>query len=358
MHDHNITPSEFEKVINFLLNAQVPPEFFRSNLLLMLEKHFDYSVSTLWLIDRHDLCDPISYNVDRRIIRSYQDYYYKFDPFHPIYVNDRLLMEKPVLTMEDIALTEYPSKDMSANPYFSYLSDEYSLTQEIILSFNVGKQQYGSAALFTRHSSDTNRMLFINCLNMITPFVAQMLYQSLQMLDLKFKTDTLESVVCNMDDGIIMFDRDGNVLYYNTQVLRFCQDITGRGISPDTLHGFACAFLPMVCDGGSRVELPEFAEGYRAVVVHSHEQGRHVYSACISPRQAESHSLLAMPDCLSSREREIVRLILQGKTNSEIASQLYISVPTVKTHISNIFQKTGVSNRTSLLSKLLTPNSH
>jgi len=39
MHDHNITPSEFEKVINFLRNAQVPPEFFRSNLLLMLEKH-------------------------------------------------------------------------------------------------------------------------------------------------------------------------------------------------------------------------------------------------------------------------------------------------------------------------------
>lgn len=243
MYDHNVTQSEFEKVIDFLRSTQVPPEFFRSNLLLMLEKHFDYSVSSLWLVGSHSLYDPISYNVDRRIIRSYQDYYYKFDPFHPIYMKNRRLMEKPVLTMDDIALTDYPSKDMSSNPYFSYLSDEYSLTQDIILSFNVGRQQYGSAALFTKHSNDANRMLFINCLNIITPFIAQMLCQSLQMLDLKFKTETLESVVCSMDDGIIMFDGTGSVLYYNTQLLRFCQDITG-GIYPPThcasLHVHFC----------------------------------------------------------------------------------------------------------------------
>ena len=334
MYDHNVTQSEFEKVIDFLRSTQVPPEFFRSNLLLMLEKHFDYSVSSLWLVGSHSLYDPISYNVDRRIIRSYQDYYYKFDPFHPIYMKNRRLMEKPVLTMDDIALTEY------------------SLTQDIILSFNVGRQQYGSAALFTKHSNDANRMLFINCLNIITPFIAQMLCQSLQMLDLKFKTETLESVVCSMDDGIIMFDGTGSVLYYNTQLLRFCQDITGRDISADTLREFACSFLPLACGAGDRVELPEFSEGYRAVIVHSQEQGRHVYTVRISPRQTEARSALALPASLSPREREIVSLISQGKTNSEIASLLYISVPTVKTHISNIFQKTGVSNRTSLLNRL------
>ena len=68
MYDHNVTQSEFEKVIDFLRSTQVPPEFFRSNLLLMLEKHFDYSVSSLWLVGSHSLYDPISYNVDRRII--------------------------------------------------------------------------------------------------------------------------------------------------------------------------------------------------------------------------------------------------------------------------------------------------
>lgn len=55
MYDHNVTQSEFEKVIDFLRSTQVPPEFFRSNLLLMLEKHFDYSVSSLWLVGSHSL---------------------------------------------------------------------------------------------------------------------------------------------------------------------------------------------------------------------------------------------------------------------------------------------------------------
>lgn len=127
------------------------------------------------------------------------------------------------------------------------------------------------------------------------------------MLDLKFKTETLESVVCSMDDGIIMFDGTGSVLYYNTQLLRFCQDITGRDISADTLREFACSFLPLACGAGDRVELPEFSEGYRAVIVHSQEQGRHVYTVRISPRQTEARSALALP---ASSRRVSVRSYL------------------------------------------------
>lgn len=48
---------------------------------------------------------------------------------------------------------------------------------------------------------------------------------------------------------------------------------------------------------------------------------------------------------LSSRESEILELLAQGKSNKEIASDLVISVNTVKVHISNIFQKLGISSR-------------
>jgi DNA-binding CsgD family transcriptional regulator len=51
---------------------------------------------------------------------------------------------------------------------------------------------------------------------------------------------------------------------------------------------------------------------------------------------------------ISHREKEIILLICQGKTNKEIEKALFISVPTVKDHISNIFRKTGVSNRVQL----------
>jgi DNA-binding CsgD family transcriptional regulator len=51
---------------------------------------------------------------------------------------------------------------------------------------------------------------------------------------------------------------------------------------------------------------------------------------------------------ITPREREIVRLICNGKKNREIADELFISLQTVKDHAYRIFRKTGVSNRVQL----------
>ncbi|HJH13419.1 MAG TPA: response regulator transcription factor [Brevibacterium ravenspurgense] len=50
---------------------------------------------------------------------------------------------------------------------------------------------------------------------------------------------------------------------------------------------------------------------------------------------------------LSERETEIVRLLAAGRTNSDIAGELFISLATVKTHVSRIFDKLDVDNRTA-----------
>ncbi len=54
------------------------------------------------------------------------------------------------------------------------------------------------------------------------------------------------------------------------------------------------------------------------------------------------------PDELTARELEVVRLVALGKSNQEIASALFISDKTVKTHISNILAKLGLQDRTQL----------
>ena len=51
------------------------------------------------------------------------------------------------------------------------------------------------------------------------------------------------------------------------------------------------------------------------------------------------------PDGLTEREVEVMRLIARGMTNQEIGYKLGISVKTVATHVSHIFEKTGVANR-------------
>ncbi|MGO0122111.1 response regulator [Desulfothermobacter acidiphilus] len=49
---------------------------------------------------------------------------------------------------------------------------------------------------------------------------------------------------------------------------------------------------------------------------------------------------------LTPREREILRLLASGLSNREIARQLYLSEKTVKNHLTSVFQKIGVSDRT------------
>jgi two-component system response regulator NreC len=55
------------------------------------------------------------------------------------------------------------------------------------------------------------------------------------------------------------------------------------------------------------------------------------------------------PDDLSEREVEVLKLIALGHTNSEIATQLYLSVRTVESHRAHIQQKTGRTTRADLV---------
>lgn len=71
------------------------------------------------------------------------------------------------------------------------------------------------------------------------------------------------------------------------------------------------------------------------------KQARPAAVAVVEPEQA----------LLSSREREIVQLMSQGKTNADISQELFISVGTIKWHINKIFSKLEVTNRVQAIEK-------
>jgi DNA-binding NarL/FixJ family response regulator len=53
----------------------------------------------------------------------------------------------------------------------------------------------------------------------------------------------------------------------------------------------------------------------------------------------------ALPDELTAREVDVLKLIAAGQSNREIAETLVVSAATVKTHVNHIFQKTGARDR-------------
>jgi DNA-binding NarL/FixJ family response regulator len=64
-------------------------------------------------------------------------------------------------------------------------------------------------------------------------------------------------------------------------------------------------------------------------------------------RTAELLGRGGLPAGLTARELEVLRLVARGRSNREIADELYLSVKTVARHLSNIFCKVGVSSRTA-----------
>ncbi|PWI15014.1 DNA-binding response regulator [Streptomyces sp. Act143] len=63
------------------------------------------------------------------------------------------------------------------------------------------------------------------------------------------------------------------------------------------------------------------------------------------PQPAEPVEPVAPPDGLTARETEVLLLIADGLSNHEIARKLHVSTATVKTHINNMFAKTGLKDR-------------
>ncbi|MFC7395421.1 response regulator [Scopulibacillus cellulosilyticus] len=88
----------------------------------------------------------------------------------------------------------------------------------------------------------------------------------------------------------------------------------------------------------------EIADAIRAAM-----KGESVLEAKVTGKVLSKmrHSEQPKPhESLTSREFEILRLIADGKSNQEIADELFIAVKTVKTHITNILSKLGVDDRT------------
>jgi DNA-binding NarL/FixJ family response regulator len=70
--------------------------------------------------------------------------------------------------------------------------------------------------------------------------------------------------------------------------------------------------------------------------------GPEVRSAPVSPPAGVPPRL---PDGLTDREGDVLRLVAAGRTNTEIAAELFVAEATIKTHINNLFAKTHVRSR-------------
>lgn len=146
-----------------------------------------------------------------------------------------------------------------------------------------------------------------------------------------------------------------------SRVLRLSDFITGRRLR--SLAYYVDVMRPLGIEHGLRLWLP--APPGRARSVYLERSGRD-YSArdrtllaLLRPHLIRIHAAREarrraghLPQ-LTEREGEVLAYVADGKTNAEIATALWISPHTVRTHLENIFEKLGVRTRTAAAARLL-----
>jgi DNA-binding CsgD family transcriptional regulator len=83
-------------------------------------------------------------------------------------------------------------------------------------------------------------------------------------------------------------------------------------------------------------------------------ESRTIESRPIHPLQAadaNGNGRALLVDDLTDREREVLALLSTGRTNSEIASELFVANGTIKSHVNSICRKLGARNRTEAVAR-------
>ena len=153
--------------------------------------------------------------------------------------------------------------------------------------------------------------------------------QMLRALALQAKHDVDEALTA-LEHALSLAEPGGYVRVFVDEgepMAKLLYQAAARGVAPEHAGRLLAAFEFETKDGGQRTEPPPSSSVVRPS------------SSLIEP--------------LSARELEVLRLIAEGLSNSEIAQRLFIAPSTVKVHTRNIYGKLGVKSRTQAVARAM-----
>jgi DNA-binding NarL/FixJ family response regulator len=165
--------------------------------------------------------------------------------------------------------------------------------------------------------------------------------------------DQIRQLASEADPHVILLDREafgegceGVIARLRRRVPRARTLVLGTRSSDETELAFVQAGAAGVLE--KELGFPALLTALRAVAAGELWARRRVIAQALElMQQAERDSLRDI--ALSRREREVVGAVQRGLRNSEVADALGITERTVKRHLSNIFAKTGVADRSELI---------
>jgi DNA-binding CsgD family transcriptional regulator len=201
---------------------------------------------------------------------------------------------------------------------------------------------------------------------LLIPWVAGYVIAIKRFHFLNLTTDMVtRQILETINELVILVDSDGKPTYMNAKALEFFQkplrkidEIRTDELLLQTDEGES--LLPRVYEGGIVKKRIAFgtsdSENTQTVldmeITHIYDRFNDPLGFLLIGRKVQSLESLQSQYNLTEREADVVGCIINGWKTQVIAEYLEISERTVKTHISNIYQKLGVTNRVSLINIL------
>jgi DNA-binding CsgD family transcriptional regulator len=342
-------------------------------MLRQLEAVFEAGNSTFFFA-RHpakgiDLDRVITMGIEDNFLIQFRDYYHRLDPFLKVFQTT----SPPVLTTEQII----PFRDLIRREYYNDFLRLQSIHYQMSIYLKSEGTLLGVLSLFRpkkgKHFSSQEKAKAA----LMVPYLAGALKKNLmshKMIERKPSVDSIITALPHL--GVMVMDASADPIYQDENAVRIISDLNmdkrqflGASFKPlpEEIH-MRCKKLLRVAQQANTFES---CQDQFYLVPPGGEQKVSVHLRLITWRRKKPLLLLYLDPqesllCflkrtrkhdLTGREIEVISLLSEGLTNKEIAENLFISENTVENHLKSIYRKMDVTNRTSVVRRLLQMNS-
>ena len=278
----------------------------------------------------------------------------------------------------------YPNqKEYQSSEFYDYLS-KYEM-EHLLQVHPLRDENRMSVILFRRNKIQGHYTPNeVKILELLTPHFRQAFKLHKQLHIQTEQSKSIANAVEQLNYGVILVNHQGCIDFMNSTALRYINAQDGLKISQNKLNAIHKPSNDLLqnelCQALKTSANTCFSAGRNIAIQRT--SGKRAYGVMILPRSIDSilaiekssgvTALIADPESLpqlntdllkkqynlTQRETELILLLTSGKSTNEIAELLNISKETIRSHLKNIFMKTGVNSQTQLVQLLLIGSVH
>jgi len=337
--------------------TQISSEYFQVHILSLLEKIFGITKSSFWLADElGNVYSPAS-TEGNHIVNEYLDENLsQVHGLNPQNVGISYAVGKRVLynnfsTMAVIQEQKDYHSFMCKHGYFREAVVYLSHSNKLIGCLGIGR---------AKNEKDFNPKE-IALLSNLSKYISQSLYNNQLFYNKEYERKIFEMFSDKSATGFIICDTKSKIYYSNKSSFEICTALLGSTKNPLEL------FLNTILmeshlfwkTGYENIFYTPSLKQVKITLIpttlnYNVAKGQDFFIIMLSYANDESKNNFddtkqQQFKPLTVRERQILNLIIKGKSNQEIADELYVSIHTVKKYIQILFKKFDVKNRASLI---------